>query len=126
MKKKKILVIDDEEEICKLMAEDLSEVGYEVITETKGETGLERAIQEQPDLIILDIYMPGMDGIALYEELRKTPQHEKTPVIFFTGLAQGIDSERSFGNRADSNYAVLAKPVTLDELDQKIQEFLSK
>lgn len=88
MTNKKILVIDDNRFILRVIKLKLTNGGLEVITATDGKEGLEKAIKEKPDLIILDIMMPKVDGFTVYNELQKNSQTQKIPVIFLTALGE--------------------------------------
>ncbi|MGB2696795.1 MAG: response regulator, partial [Candidatus Zixiibacteriota bacterium] len=80
----RILVIDDEPEITDIIATFLKEAGYEVETENSGMSALEKAKSFKPDLILLDIMMPFMDGYEVCEELKRIAQTKKTPIVFLT------------------------------------------
>jgi DNA-binding response OmpR family regulator len=83
---KKVLLIDDEEEMAEMVSMSLTAAGYEMATAITSQEGLEKAKAEKPDVILLDIMMPEMDG---YEICRRLKNHEETkniPVVFFTAL----------------------------------------
>lgn len=80
---KKILVIDDEQNFCNLVAKYLSKQGYKALTAYNGEEGFNLVIAEKPDLIILDIIMPEMDGIDFFRKLEET--NNNIPVIVISG-----------------------------------------
>ena len=81
--KQKILIVDDEVSILQSLSGILEDEGYEVIVAACGEEGLERAKKDQPDLIILDIWMPGTDGITVLEEIKKL--YPLIPVMIISG-----------------------------------------
>jgi len=85
----KILIVDDEKDIIEFLQYNFDKEGYQVYTARNGEKGRELAIKVKPDLIILDIMMPGMDGVELCKELREIPDFEDTLIIFLT--ARGED-----------------------------------
>lgn len=74
----KIVVIDDEADVVFLMRKILEKMGHEVIPAYSGEEGLEKVIAEKPDLVILDLMMPGIDGYEVLERIRKNPETENT------------------------------------------------
>ncbi len=80
----KILVVDDEPDILEFLRYNLVKEGYEVITATNGEEGIRKAEQEKPNLIILDIMMPKMDGVEVCRQLRNKPEFDKTVITFLT------------------------------------------
>lgn len=87
-KKTKILIVEDEPVINKLYTEELLARGFSILTATNGRDGLELAIREKPDLILLDILMPIMDGLTMMDKLReKDPYGKNVPIIFLTNLS---------------------------------------
>jgi DNA-binding response OmpR family regulator len=109
----KVLVIDDEPEITDIVATFLKEVGYQVETENSGMGGLEKAKTFKPDLILLDIMMPFMDGYQVCEELKKNAQTKKTAVVFLTAKDAKSDEGRSFGSGGDM---FIKKPFSCERL----------
>ena len=120
--KKKILVVDDEPDICTLLSEGLKHAGYDVVTATTGIDGLELARKQRPDLIVLDICLPDVDGVVVYETLREMALHEKTPVIFLTALATGTDMR--IGGTTDTSYTIIPKPAKLDDIQKEISRLI--
>lgn len=91
----RILIIDDEADIREVAALSLESVaGWEVITASSGVQGLAVAIKEQPDAILLDVMMPGMDGPTTFRELRKNPATAHIPVLLLTAKVQSSDQRR--------------------------------
>lgn len=101
MPKKKILIVEDEETLCNILRDKIVEEGMEVSVAKNGKEGLEKSLSEKPDLILLDLIMPVMDGITVLHELRKDEWGKNVPVIILTNLsdaekvAEGIDSHVS-------------------------------
>ncbi|MBN3039115.1 MAG: response regulator [Candidatus Omnitrophica bacterium] len=116
---KKILVIDDEPHIVQLLKSRLQANGYEVVAASNGKEGLERVEQENPDLIILDILMPAMDGYTFVRRLRKASR--EIPVIVLTG--QGAMQDL-FAVEGINDYMV--KPFKAEELLEKIEKYIGK
>ena len=83
----KVLVVDDERGIRELLSDKLAEAGHEVIEAGDGQTALERAWQESPDVILLDVLMPVMDGLQALARLRQDPATEGIPVILLTAFS---------------------------------------
>ena len=91
----KVLIIDDEDDIREVAALSLESVaGWEVVTANSGSLGLARAVEYQPDAILLDVMMPGMDGPTTFRELRKNPATAKIPVLLLTAKVQSSDQRR--------------------------------
>jgi two-component system alkaline phosphatase synthesis response regulator PhoP/two-component system response regulator VicR len=93
---KKILVVDDERPIVRLVQVNLEHAGYEVVTAYDGKEALEKVEQEKPDLIILDVMMPQMDGFEVMQRLQANPKTRDIPVIMLTAKAQDADVFRGW------------------------------
>ena len=118
---KKILVIDDEEDLQKLLKMRLQQEGFNVLVAGDGEIGLKMTEQEVPDLIILDIMLPKMDGYTYLKEIRKLPKTKDIPVLVLSGKEE--DKVRDlFAFQKISGY--IEKPFELDDLVLKIKEIL--
>jgi len=92
---RRILIIDDEDDIREVAALSLETIaGWEVVVASSGAQGLARAVEYQPDAILLDVMMPGMDGPTTYRELRKNPTTAKIPVLLLTAKVQSSDQRR--------------------------------
>ncbi|HAX75282.1 MAG TPA: two-component system response regulator [Cyanobacteria bacterium UBA11372] len=95
MSAKRILIVDDEYDIRAVAALALKTVaGWEVLTAASGREGLDIAVTEQPDAILLDVMMPDMDGIATLQALQANPATKSIPVILMTAKAQAADQRR--------------------------------
>jgi len=91
MAREQILVVDDEEDIRELISYNLINEGYQVTTAASGEAGLIKAREKQPDLILLDLMLPGLDGLDVYRELKKKQGTSHIPVIIVTAKTEDID-----------------------------------
>ncbi len=91
MAKEQILVVDDEEDILELITYNLMKEGYQVITAASGETAISKALKERPDLILLDLMLPGVDGLDVYRELKKKHDTSQIPIIMVTAKTEDID-----------------------------------
>jgi CheY-like chemotaxis protein len=91
-----ILIADDDPVIIKLLQVNLELEGYEVVTAEDGEAALRKAQEVKPDLIILDIMMPKMDGLTARQKMLEIPQLGDTPVIFLSAKAQMADIQRGY------------------------------
>lgn len=118
----KILIADDEKDIRDLITITLQFAGHEVITTANGEEALKEAQEFQPDLILLDVRMPRLNGYDTCKEIRKIPELEKVPVIFLS--AKGQKSEISEGFEAGADDYIL-KPFSPFDLTNKIDQILS-
>ena len=120
---KKILIIDDNPDICLVVRELLQKEVYEVLIATNGKEGLKIASSHKPDLILLDITMPKMDGFAVLSELKKAPKTLSIPVVMLTART-GDESKI----KAVSSYCedYLVKPVTTQALKTKIAEVFAR
>jgi CheY-like chemotaxis protein len=105
-----ILIVDDDAGIRDTMAELLELEGFGVSSAREGEEGLLRIQERRPDVIVLDRFMPGLDGLQFVERLRADPLTRDIPVVLMTGLAPDA------GQRPLPVQAVLAKPFELEEL----------
>ena len=123
MKKLKILVIDDEDIIHDIVSFMLNSRGYNTICVSNGELGLTKARNEHPDLILLDIMMPGLDGHKVCARLKADKDTKKIPVIMLTGESDrdAVVKAREIGA---NDYVV--KPFTLPILLERIDNILGK
>ena len=121
MSAKKVLVADDKATGRELVRTVLENGGYEVFEASDGVEALLRAREENPDLIILDIHMPGRDGFGVVEELRKDSQFAETPIIALTASAMQGDRERAM---AMGFTGYITKPIRLQVLRQEVERLL--
>ncbi|MCB0213882.1 MAG: response regulator [Anaerolineae bacterium] len=125
----KILVIDDNQDILNLIRHSLEPAGFRILRTTKPEEGLDLARREKPDLIILDIMMPRIDGIELLRRVRRHPQIANTPVIVVSARASSLDQLRmlQIGLNMDSEIdAFIGKPFSPTSLLQTVKNVLLK
>ena len=112
--KKKILLVDDEEEILGFLSATLKRNNYEVVATSKAVEALELAKEVKPDVIILDVVMPGVDGGELAVSLGNDSKTKDIPIIFATGL---VDKKEELSQiKAGKQYELLVKPVDPKEL----------
>jgi len=117
----KILVIEDDPNILFLIRQTLQRAGYEVVTATNGSEGLRLVYEIQPNLVVLDITMPGLDGHQVCHYLRSEASTKELPIIMVTALSRPADQRRGFELGADD---YLPKPFQLTELVTRIQSLL--
>lgn len=120
-KKPKILIVDDEPDILRTLQDRFEMNEYSVITAANGKEGLEKAIQEKPDIILLDVIMPIMDGLEMLEALRKHPEGRDCEVIMLTARSQPHDIDRA---KACGIRDYIVKPFDLSELLDRIENIL--
>ncbi|MDD3006636.1 MAG: response regulator [Candidatus Pacebacteria bacterium] len=120
---KKILVIEDEATLQNAMVEVLEQSGYEAISALDGELGFALATKELPDLILLDIILPKMDGFEVLKGLKANPQTENIPIIILTNLGDVSSVQQALELGANS-YLVKAD-FHLDDVIQKVERTLA-
>ena len=112
--KTKVLIVDDEQTNIKILLEILEfEDEYTVTSVTSGEECLAILLEFQPDIILLDIMMPGMDGYEVCRRTKNSPEYEKTKIIMLSGRAMQNEIDNGFSAGADQ---YLSKPFGMDEL----------
>ena len=119
----RIVVADDEPDVRELIACRLSRSGYEVVEATDGAEALRLALAEPPDLVVLDVMMPKLDGYELTRRLRADPATRRVPVILLTARAQEADVSQGFAAGADD---YLRKPFNPDELVARVRAVLGR
>ena len=122
MKKKRILAVDDVRETLLALKIRLEYAGYEVYTATDGEAGLNLARSLKPDLILLDVMLPKIDGFSICRLLKFDEEYESIPIIMLTAKSQTSDKE--IGKQVGAN-AYITKPYNAKELLEKIGELTS-
>ncbi|MFA5318328.1 MAG: response regulator [Patescibacteria group bacterium] len=119
---KKILIIEDEDTISGMYKASMEKAGYSVVLATNGEKGLEMAKTEKPDLILLDIMMPKMDGFTVLEKVKSNDNIKDVPVVMLTNLGQEDDREKGRKLGAD-DYWVKAD-FTPAQVNEKIKQYI--
>ena len=116
-----VLVADDDEDILQLVSFRLERAGYTVVTAADGQQALAAARQHQPDLAVLDVMMPGLNGYEVTRQLRADPATAAIPVILLTARVQEADVSRGFEAGADD---YLRKPFSPQELQDRVDVLL--
>jgi CheY-like chemotaxis protein len=119
----KILVADDERDIRDLIGFTLRFAGHEVISAANGEEAVEAALQNLPDLILMDVRMPRMTGYEACERIKSEPTLQQIPVVFLS--AKGQDAEIRTGLDVGASEYLL-KPFAPDELTQRVKDLLAQ
>jgi two-component system alkaline phosphatase synthesis response regulator PhoP len=109
LKSKKVLIVDDEPDIIEIISFNLSKEGYEISTAKNGIEALEKANSFKPDLIILDIMMPKMNGVEVCQILRSKPDYNNTLIIFLTALSDEVSQIKGLETGADD---YISKPIS--------------
>jgi len=119
----KILIIDDDLDTLRLVGLMLQRQGYQISAATNGQQGLEKAFEEDPDLILLDVMMPDMDGYEVTRRLRQNPSTLQTPILMFTAKTQLDDKVIGFEVGAND---YLTKPTHPSELQARVRTLLAR
>ena len=122
MDKKEILVVDDEKDIVLMLKKRLTAEGYSVITAKNGTDALQLARSKCPDLIMLDLVMPGIDGGTVAQTLKEHPATENIPVIFMTALLSRNEEYKE--DHVIAGNITYAKPIDSAELLARIKKLL--
>jgi two-component system, OmpR family, response regulator MtrA len=117
-KSKRVLVVEDDAALCKMMAATLSEEGFQTFMALSGEEGLETFKAEQPDVVLLDVALPGLNGFEVAHEIRKIePPDKHTIVVIVTAYSQSFLVSTYFQTDIDS---YLTKPVLPEDLVNQV------
>ena len=117
----RILIVDDENDFIELLQYKLGGHGYELIVAYDGVHALSQARTQKPNLILLDILLPDLDGLSVCEILRRQPATRKIPIIFMSALTGDV-TKRTAAMQADDFFT---KPLNLNRLEKRIDELLS-
>ena len=118
-----ILVADDEQDIRELVAYRLSRAGYTIIEARDGQEAFELAVDQSPDMAVLDVMMPRLNGFDLTDRLRHNPATQRLPILLMSASVQEADISRGFAAGADG---YLTKPFTPDQLLTRVRDVLSR
>jgi len=124
MKKSKVLIIEDDRFLLKLYADKLQREGFEVLSSLTGEEGLNKISAEKPDLIILDLILPGKNGFEVLSELKLNPGTKDIPVIILTNLGQEADVKKGLELGADTY--LVKTDFSLSQLPEVVKGVLVK
>ncbi len=120
---KRILVVEDQEDNRRIMRDLLSASGYQTIEATTGDEGLATAQREVPDLILMDIQLPGLDGYEVTRRIKADPALRHIPIIAVTSYALSGDDQKAFAVGCDG---YVTKPFSPKQLLAKIREYLKQ
>ncbi len=119
----RVLIVDDDVDTLRMVGLMLQRQGYEISSASNGEQGLAKAFDEKPDVILLDIMMPDIDGYEVTRRLRKNPLTKSTPILMFSAKTQLDDKVSGYEAGADD---YLTKPTVPAELHSHIQALLAR
>lgn len=120
----KILIVDDDREMVELIELFLGNAGYATIRAFSGEEALEKTFREKPDLILLDIMMPRIDGWEVLRRIKNDPEVQNTPVAFITARTQNIDKMIGLSVMKAAGY--ITKPFSKQELLTEVRRILDE
>jgi twitching motility two-component system response regulator PilG len=123
MKKNRILIVEDEESLLKLESILLSSKGYNVTGVMDGNSALEEITANKPDLVVLDIMLPGMDGFEVCNKVKENPATRDIPVVMLTAKKNSLDQARGLQVGAD---AYITKPFKSAQVIEVIEGLLKK
>jgi len=119
-KKQTILIVEDEQALLKVYAERFSEEGFLVLKASNGQEGLDTALREKPDIILLDILMPVMDGLTMMQKLRENKTWDKSvPIIFLTNLSEHEERVMRSTNENKPAYYLVKSDWSLSSIVEK-------
>ena len=118
----RILVIDDEPDACRLLQYLFEREGHDIVLATRGQEGLQKAMEERIDLVILDVMMPGMDGYEVCRRLRAEPQTARLPVVMLTARAGAKYERVGLGVGAD---VYIPKPISPTQLVAEVKAMIA-
>ena len=119
MSRGRILVVEDNPKNLKLVRDVLTYAGFEVVEATSGEEGVRRALETVPDLILMDLQLPGIDGAEALRQIRMS--EKQVPVVAVTAFAMNNDRTRAFDAGFDG---YVEKPISVRALPQQVSDFL--
>lgn len=121
--KKVVLIVDDEVDVLRLVRLSLLRDGYEVLTARDGEEGIQRVQQEMPDAMIVDVMMPGVDGLTLLKQIRENPTTNKIPVIILTQKSEYKTMREAYNVGADY---YITKPFKIPQVLEGLRVVLAQ
>lgn len=119
---KRILAIEDHPGNLRLIKYTLEQEGYKVLTATNGLAGIKKAQNEKPDLIVLDVMLPGIDGFEICHRLRATPETAQLPILMLSALTREIDEATGLKVGAD---AYITKPADPSQIVNRVESLLA-
>ena len=123
---KTVLIVDDEPDVCSILRVVLEKRGVAVRTANDGREALDEIDRRRPDLIVLDLKMPRLNGYQVFAQLRSDPSRRNIPIIVVTGLTQESDrNDEEWARRMEAD-GFLTKPFDIDDLGRRVDELVAK
>jgi len=119
---KTILIVEDDTILRDLISQKLKKANYDIVEAVDGEEGLKKAKEKKPDIILLDLILPGIDGFGVLEQIKKDPNIDKIPVVILSNLGQKEEIEKGM-NLGATDFLIKAH-FTLSEIVEKIKTIL--
>ena len=117
----RVLLVEDNLLNLKLVRDVLLHAGFDVVEARSGEDGIVRALEDRPDIILMDLQLPGIDGTEAMRTIKRTPMGSSIPIVALTAFAMSEDRERALRNGFDG---YLSKPISVSDLPRQLNEFL--
>ncbi|HKN44421.1 MAG TPA: response regulator [Propionibacteriaceae bacterium] len=117
----RVLLVEDNLLNLKLVRDVLLHAGFDVVEARSGEDGIVRALEDRPDIILMDLQLPGIDGTEAMRTIKQTPMGSSIPIVALTAFAMSEDRERALRNGFDG---YLSKPISVSDLPRTLNEFL--
>jgi DNA-binding response OmpR family regulator len=118
-----VLVVDDDPDILRMLVPFLGDLGYQMVEANDGESGLQMILEEHPDVVVLDVEMPGLDGWKITKYVRERPYLNQVRIILATGIGENLNNMTAPLFGADLN---LNKPYGLDEVEASVTELIQR
>lgn len=120
---KTILIVEDEKPLRKIVSTKMRNLGYKILEATNGEEGISMAFEHKPDLILLDIFMPKVDGLEVLEKIRTSEWGKKVPIIIFTNLEITNEIHEKM-SKFEPSYYFMKLHTSLEEISDKVKELM--
>lgn len=124
MTKQKIVLVEDDETLAEVLYAELTEAGFEVVPAFDGKEGLKQVREKKPDLVLLDIILPEMNGFDVLEELKKSPDTQEIPVIILSLLGEDEDIKK--GLKLGASDYIVKSSHAIAEIVEKVKNFFAK
>jgi two-component system phosphate regulon response regulator PhoB len=121
--KRRVMIIEDDDAIAEVLVHNLEREDYDVVHSADGSEGLRLALESPPDLLILDLMLPGLDGVSICKRLRQQPQTQNNPILMLTAKDEETDQVKGFSVGADD---YVTKPFSVKVLLERVRVLLAR